>query len=101
MFNLLYKELRLAAHPNLFIFTLLGVLVIVPAYPYGMVFIFGCLAPYITMMYGRETNDIYYSALLPVPKRDVVKAKCLLFVTAQITQVLISFLCLSSSVDSS
>lgn len=90
MFNLLYKELRLAAHPNLFIFTLLGVLVIVPAYPYGMVFIFGCLAPYITMMYGRETNDIYYSALLPVPKRDVVKAKCLLFVTAQITQVLIS-----------
>ena len=90
MFNLLYKELRLAAHPNLFIFTLLGALVIVPAYPYGMVFIFGCLAPYITMMYGRETNDIYYSALLPVPKRDVVKAKCLLFVTAQIAQVLIS-----------
>ena len=36
MFNLLYKELRLAAHPNLFIFTALGVLkVIVPAYPYG------------------------------------------------------------------
>ena len=38
MFNLLYKELKLAAHPNLYIFTALGVLVIVPAYPYGMVF---------------------------------------------------------------
>src|SRR5690554_2811091 len=88
MFNLLYKELRLAAHSNLFIFTLLGALVIVPAYPYGMVFIFGCLAPYITMMYGRETNDNYYSALLPVPKRDVLKAKCLRLLTAQMVQVL-------------
>ncbi|NMA85231.1 MAG: ABC-2 transporter permease [Epulopiscium sp.] len=90
MFNLLYKELRLAAHPNLFIFTLLGALVIVPAYPYGMVFLFGCLGPYITFMYGRETNDIYYTALLPVQKRDTVKAKCLLMVLAQMTQLLIS-----------
>ncbi|MBU5333464.1 ABC-2 transporter permease [Anaerocolumna aminovalerica] len=90
IFNLLYKELRLAAHPNLYIFTLLGVLVIVPAYPYGMVFLFGCLAPYLTFMYGRETNDIYYTALLPVQKRDTVKAKCLLMVLAQMTQLLIS-----------
>jgi hypothetical protein len=87
---MLYKEIRLSAHPNLFIFTLLGMLVIVPAYPYGMVFIFGCLGPYITMMYGRETNDIYYTALLPVKKTDIVKAKCLLFVLAQMTQILIS-----------
>lgn len=90
MFNLLYKELRLAAHPNLFIFTLLGALVIVPAYPYGMVFLFGCLAPYITFMYGRETNDIYYTSLLPMKKRNTVKAICLLMVLAQMIQLLIS-----------
>ncbi|HPZ51499.1 MAG TPA: ABC-2 transporter permease [Clostridia bacterium] len=90
MFNLIYKELRLSAHPNLFIFTLLGILVIVPAYPYEMVFIFGCLGPYITTVYGRETNDIYYTALLPVRKTDIVKAKCLVFVLAQMTQILIS-----------
>jgi len=90
MFNLLIKELRLAAHPNLYIFTLLGVLVIVPAYPYGMVFLFGCLGPYITFMYGRETQDIYYTALLPVRKSDVVKAKILLVVLAQMTQMAIS-----------
>lgn len=90
IFNLLYKELRLSAHPNFYVFTLLGILVIVPAYPYGMVFLFGCLAPYLTFMYGRETNDIYYTALLPVQKRDTVKAKCLLIVLAQMTQLLIS-----------
>ena len=56
MFNLLYKELRLAAHPNLFIFTLLGALVIVPAYPYGMVFLFGCLAT-IYYLYVRTRNQ--------------------------------------------
>lgn len=89
-FNLLYKELRLAAHPNLFIFTLLGALVIVPAYPYGVIFLFGCLGPYITFMYGRETNDIYYTSLLPLKKSDTVKAKCLLMVISQLTQMLIS-----------
>ena len=90
MSKLLYKELRLAAHPNLYVFTLLGALVLVPAYPYGMVFMFGCLGPFITMNYGRETNDLYYSALLPIGKRDIVKGKCLLFAAAQLGQVLIS-----------
>ncbi|MDR0928482.1 MAG: ABC-2 transporter permease [Oscillospiraceae bacterium] len=89
-YNLLYKELRLAAHPNLFVFALLGVLVIVPAYPYGMVFIFGCLAPYITFTYGRETNDIYYTALLPVKKRDIVKGKFMLVALAQAASLLVS-----------
>lgn len=90
MCNLLYKELGLAAHPNLYIFTALGALVLVPAYPYGIVFLFGCLGPYITFMYGRETNDIYYTALLPVKKSDTVKSKCLLVALAQMAQLLIS-----------
>ena len=90
MFNLLYKEIRLAAHPNLFIFTCMGVLVLVPAYPYGIIFLFSGLGIYISFMYGRETNDIYYTALLPVRKRDTVKAKCLLVVLAELIQMLIS-----------
>ncbi|MDR2166709.1 MAG: ABC-2 transporter permease [Clostridiales bacterium] len=88
--KLLYKELRLAAHPNLFVFTFLGFLVIVPAYPYSMVFIFGCIAICATFMYGRETNDIYYTTLLPVKKRDVVKAKFLLVLAVQMVQILVS-----------
>ena len=90
MLNLLYKELHLAAHPTLFIFAFLGVLVIVPAYPYGMVFMFGCLGVFNTFFYGRETNDIFYSALLPIPKRDVVKGKLLMIVSVQLAQMLIS-----------
>lgn len=90
MFNLLYKEIRLAVHPNLFVFTCMGILILIPAYPYGIVFLFSGLGIYISFMYGRETNDIYYTALLPVQKRDTVKAKCLLVVVAQMVQLLLS-----------
>ena len=90
MTNLLYKELRLAAHPNLFIFMLMGALLLVPDYPFGVVFLFGVLGPYITFFYDRETRDTYFTVLLPVQKRDVVKGKCLLICFAQLGQLLIS-----------
>lgn len=90
MMQCLYKDLRLAAHPTLYMFVLLGALVIVPSYPYSLVFFFGCLAPFITMMYGRETNDIYYMALLPIEKRKIVTSKCFLFAVTQLSQLLFS-----------
>lgn len=88
--KLLYKELRLAAHPTMYIFTLLGALVLVPAYPYGLVFMFGSLAPSITFMYCRETRDMYYTLLLPVPKRAVVAGKCALTVSMQLTMLAVA-----------
>ena len=90
MCNLLYKELRLAAHPTLYLFLFMGLLIMVPSYPFGMIFFFGSLAPYITFLFGRETQDIYYTALLPVKKTDVVKGKCLLVAFEQILQLIIS-----------
>lgn len=90
MFDLLRKELRLAAHPSLFVFIFLGALVLVPAYPYGIVFFFAMLGIFQSMMYARETRDIYFTALLPVRKRDAVKAKLLLASFAQLTQLLLS-----------
>ena len=90
MRNLLWKELRLAAHPTLFVFLFMGALLLIPAYPYCVVFFFGCLGPALTFVYGRETHDVFYTATLPIPKRDVVKGKCLLIVTAQLGTLLIS-----------
>ena len=90
MFDLLYKELRLAAHPSLYVFMLMGALLLVPAYPYGFVFFFGTLGIFQTFCFGRETGDVCYTALLPVRKRDVVKGKCLLAVFAQLGQLALS-----------
>lgn len=91
--KLLYKELMLAAHPVSIVFTFLGCLVFAPAYPYTVVFMFGCLAPYITFFYARETNDAWYIAILPVTKRESVKGKCQMIVSIQLFQLLISIPC--------
>ena len=90
MMTLLYKELRLAAHPASLVFACLGCLVLVPAYPYSVIFLFGCLAPYITFLHARETNDAWYTAVLPVTKRESVLGKCLLVFVFQVFQLVFS-----------
>ena len=90
MSDLLYKELRLAAHPSLYVFMCMGALVLIPAYPYSVVFFFGCLGIFQSFMFDRETRDVFYTALLPRPKRDVVRGKLLLAVFAQVTQLVLS-----------
>lgn len=90
--NLLYKELRLAAHPTLCIFILLGCLVMAPNYPYSTIFLYGCLAPYITFCNGREQRDIAFTAALPIKKSDVVKGKYMLFIMAELLQIVVSML---------
>ncbi|OUN14288.1 ABC-2 transporter permease [Flavonifractor sp. An91] len=85
--KLLCKEITLAAHPTLFLFILFGALVLVPSYPYSMVFFFGCLGPYFTCTYARETNDLWYTALLPVTKAQVAVGKLTLTAAAQLSQL--------------
>ena len=76
MCNLLRKELRLAAHPSLYMFMAMGALVLIPAYPYGVVFFFGGLGVFQTVMFGRETRDVFYTALLPVPSWSSWRSPC-------------------------
>lgn len=101
MTTLMYKEMRLSAHPSSIVFSFLGCLVIVPAYPYTVIFMFGCLAPYITFVNARETNDAWYTAVLPVTKRESVRAKCVLTASFQLFQLLISvpFVFLRTTLD--
>ena len=88
--KLLYKEMRLAAHPTSIVFAFLGCLVLVPSYPYSVIFMFGCFAPCITFLNARETNDVWYTAVLPVTKRESVLGKCLLTASFQLFQLLFS-----------
>ena len=85
--KLLFKEITLSAHPTSIVFAFLGCLVLVPAYSYTVIFMFGCLATYLTFLNSRETNDIWYMALLPVTKREIVKGKCLIAVFFQLFQL--------------
>ncbi len=88
--NLLYKEFRLALHPNLIVFTLMGPLILIPGYPYTMVFLFSLIGNFINLMYTRENNDIYYSALLPLKRSEVVLGKWLVLLISQLLTIVIS-----------
>ena len=90
MTKLLRKEICLTAHPTSLVFSFLGCLVLVPAYPYSVIFLFGCLAPYITFVNARETNDPWYTAMLPLTKSESVLGKVLLTVALQLFQLLFS-----------
>lgn len=88
--KLLYKELTLSAHPSSIVFAFLGCLVFVPAYPYTVIFMFGCLAAYLTFLNSRETNDTWYTSILPVTKKEIVKGKFLVTVFFQLFQLIFS-----------
>ena len=44
-------------------------------------------------MYGRETNDIYFSSLLPIKKSDIVLGKYLVVIVTQLASLFISIIC--------
>ena len=89
MKTLLYKQLRLVCHPMTPLFCLFGVMVLIPNYPYTVIFFYVTLGLFFSFLNMREQKDIYYSALLPVPKRDAVKAGCLFVVLAELASLVL------------
>ncbi len=75
MMKLLKKELMLAASPLSYIFLTFALLAFVPGYPILIGSFFICLGLFQSFQAWREANDIIYTALLPVAKSDVVRAK--------------------------
>jgi len=77
MRNILLKELRLSASPLAFFFMLFGLMFFLPGYPVLCGAFFVTLGIFQSFQNAREANDIVFSALLPIAKRDVVKGKFL------------------------
>lgn len=76
---LLYKEFRLAVHPICYIFVFLFPwMMLIPSYPLGIGFIY-LLSCYPILFLGankgQQSNDLLYSTLLPIRKKDIVKAR--------------------------
>ena len=90
---LLYKQFRLVCHPMTVVFCLFGIMVLIPNYPYTVIFFYVMLGLFFTFLNIREQKDIYYSALLPVPKRDTVKAGCAFVVIIQVLSLVVLIPC--------
>jgi hypothetical protein len=90
MKNLIYKEIKLALHPTAPLFLLLSTLLLIPNYPYEVVFFYTCLAVFFHCLSGRENHDIEYSLLLPIQKKSIVEARFLFVIVLQMMQVLVT-----------
>ena len=77
MRNLLRKEMLLAASPLSYLFIAFGLMFFIPGYPILCGVFFMTLGIFQSFQNMREANDIIFSALLPIAKRDVVKGKYL------------------------
>lgn len=89
MSKLMKKEFTLAAAPLTYVFLAFGLMTMIPGYPILVGGFFICLGIFYTFQFAREYNDGLYTALLPVRKRDVVKARYLFVVCIQLAAVLL------------
>ena len=69
--------MKLAASPLSYLFITFGLMSFLPGYPILVGSFFVCLGLFQSFQSMREANDITYTALLPVAKGDIVRAKVL------------------------
>ena len=73
---LIYKEFKLAMHPICYVFIFLfPFLILIPSYPLaiGFIYVLTCYPIlFLGANKGQQSNDLLYSVLLPIRKKDVV-----------------------------
>ena len=77
MDNVLRKEIKLSSSLLTYLFILFGLMFFLPGYPILCGAFFVTLGIFQSFQTVREANDIVFSVLLPIAKRDVVKGKYL------------------------
>lgn len=89
MSKLLRKEFLLSMHPITPLMLLLSSMVMIPNYPYTVMFFYMTLAFFFTCMMGRENHDVIYTMTLPVAKSDIVKARVCFVVILELLQMIL------------
>lgn len=90
---LLYKEFKLAMHPLIYVFiAIFPFMVLIPSYPLAISFIY-LLVTYPILFLGankgEQTNDLLFSTLMPVRKKDIVLARIITLISMQIVFILL------------
>ncbi len=90
---LIYKELKLSMHPICYFFIILfPFMILIPSYPMGIGFIY-VLTCYPVLFLGankgQQSNDLLYSTLLPVRKKDIVMARIITVILMQVAFIAI------------
>lgn len=93
---LIYKELKLAMHPICYIFIcVFPLMILIPSYPLAVGFIY-ILSAYPILFLGankgQQTNDLLFTTLLPVRKKDIVLARIITCLFMQLVAIFIMLL---------
>lgn len=89
MRNILLKEMRLSASLLSFLFIPFGLMFFLPGYPILCGVFFVTLGIFQSFQNAREANDMVFSALLPISKRDVVRGKYLFTCAIELCGILL------------
>lgn len=95
---LIFKEFKLAMHPICYIFIIVfPFMILIPNYPLSITFIY-ILATYPILFLGankgQQSNDLLFSTLMPVRKKDIVLARLITVSFIQIFSILLASLLL-------
>ena len=85
MKKLFYKEMKLSANPLTYWFIAFSAMTMIPRYPILLGSFFICLGIFHTYQQIREYDDVTYTVMLPVKKRDIVTAKYLFVLFIELT----------------
>ena len=89
MKQLLYKEYKLCLVSMVPIFYLFALMLLIPNYPYLVACFFTCNSIFFLFKQSVTNGDLLFTALLPVPKSDVVKARVRFVVIIQMIMFLL------------
>ena len=92
MKKLFYKEMKLSANPLSYWFIAFSTMTMIPRYPILVGSFFICLGIFHTFQQIREYDDVTYTVMLPVKKKDVVTAKYLFVLFIQLTAFILCIL---------
>lgn len=92
MKSLLYKDLRLAIHPFYYILPVLtGALMLIPGWLYFIVLMYFGFISLPNMFASFKTqNDLTFSMMMPVRKKDIVKSRFISVLTLELLHIVIA-----------
>lgn len=94
MYNLVMKDFKLGVNPMFLVFPfLIGALMLVPGWLYFLVPLYFCWITIPNTFGGfKMQNDLMFTAMMPVTKRDMVKARVTVIVILELLHVIIAMI---------
>jgi ABC-2 type transport system permease protein len=91
--DLMFKEMRLNWHPGQWLFLLLACLLLIPEWVYYIAFLYIFIMPMVVVQSDKANDDLVFTALLPVRKRDVVTARTWIIVGWELVYLAVAVVC--------